>query len=111
MKPAVGRSLDVNIATNLGKHGNEMLLRAWGRYDFVYKQSVMTEDTFLGMAGKTPGSQVVFRAVISVAYRSGRRCIHARRAHVGSAAVRDRWQKYSVRQRSEAHERERELAQ
>lgn len=28
------------------------------RYDFVYKQSVMAEDTFLGMAGKTPGSQV-----------------------------------------------------
>ena len=28
------------------------------RYDIVYKQSVMTEDTFLGMAGKTPGSQV-----------------------------------------------------
>lgn len=40
--------------------------RAPHRYDFVYKQSVMTEDTFLGMAGKTPGSQVRFETTVAL---------------------------------------------
>ncbi|CAM9749192.1 unnamed protein product, partial [Ectocarpus sp. 12 AP-2014] len=37
-------------------------------YDFVYKQSVMTEDTFLGMAGKTPGSQDCTHVVVKVVF-------------------------------------------
>eukprot|EP00903_Cladosiphon_okamuranus_P006746 g6581.t1 len=37
-------------------------------YDFVYKQSVMTEDTFLGMAGKTPGSQDCTHIVVKVVF-------------------------------------------
>ncbi|CAN0227927.1 unnamed protein product, partial [Scytosiphon promiscuus] len=38
------------------------------RYDFVYKQSVMAEDTFLGMAGKTPGSQDCTHVVVKVVF-------------------------------------------
>ncbi|CAM9549454.1 unnamed protein product, partial [Laminaria digitata] len=37
-------------------------------YDVVYKQSVMTEDTFLGMAGKTPGSQDCTHIVVKVVF-------------------------------------------
>ncbi|CAN0192872.1 unnamed protein product, partial [Hapterophycus canaliculatus] len=41
-------------------------------YDFVYKQSVMTEDTFLGMAGKTPGSQDCTHIVVKVVFPGSR---------------------------------------
>ncbi|CAM9112388.1 unnamed protein product [Ascophyllum nodosum] len=43
-------------------------------YDIVYKQSVMTEDTFLGMAGKTPGSQDCTHIVVKVVFPACRMC-------------------------------------
>eukprot|EP00904_Undaria_pinnatifida_P000260 jgi/Undpi1/10234/HiC_scaffold_28.g12687.m1 len=38
------------------------------KFDIVYKQSVMAEDTFLGMAGKTPGSQDCTHIVVKVVF-------------------------------------------